>query len=1295
MTVGPSSRDYLAGGGDMGALMRAMDWRQTPFGPVDDWPQSLRTAISIMLESQFAMVVAWGPEFRFFYNDRYRPILGTKHPAALGTPGSVIFPEVWNVVGPEFERVRRGEAFAVDDWLLPLERNGYLENCWFTLSYSPIRDETGGVGGLLAVVVETTGRVEGERRLATLRDLARRAADAETPEQACLNAADVFAANPIDVPFALLYLLEEEGTVARRVCTVGIPSDHPASAETIHLASEPEDGWRLAEAVEIGKPIVRSDLPTRFGPLPGGPYEEPTHTAVLLPLSRPGAEHPYGVLVAGVSPRRALDDRYRDFFELAADHIATGISNARAFDEARRRAEALAEIDRAKTAFFSNISHEFRTPLTLMLGPAEDLLAGAHGPLTDSQRAQVDILHRNAGRLLKLVNALLDFSRMEAGRARASYAETDVAALTRELAAAFRAAIEHAGLRFDVDCGPITEPVYVDRDMWEKIVLNLLSNAFKFTFDGSIAVHLRQVDHAIELVIRDTGVGIPESELPRVFERFHRVEGAQSRTHEGSGIGLALTSDLVRLHRGTITADSRVGAGSTFVVRIPTGRVHLPDDRIVASPAQAPATTAAKPYVDEALRWLPAAAAGVAEPLASDFPAASAGEAAPGRRERILVADDNADMREYLEQLLRDWEVTTVADGEAALHAARENPPDLVVTDVMMPGLDGFALLDALREDPRTQAIPVLMLSARAGEEARISGLGAGADDYVTKPFSARELTARVRSLLSLSRARREAELQKQHLHALFMQAPTPIAILRGKDHVVELANPASCHLWGRSEAEILGRPLFEVLTGLRDQPFKQLLDQVLKTGVTYVGKETPARLDRRGDGAFDTVYFNFVYAPLRGLDGDTEGILVLAFDVTDEKIAREQMGELRAIAEGANQAKDEFLATLSHELRTPINAIMGWGQMLQRGAVGPDRTAHALDAIVRNATAQARLIEDLLDLSRITSGKFRLDIEVVDLAAVVAAATATVEPAAQAKGVRLQTIVDDGGGRVYGDRQRLQQAVWNLLSNAVKFTPRGGHVQLHVLRVNSHIEIVISDTGQGIPADVLPYIFDRFRQGSVGSTRQHAGLGLGLAIVRHVIELHGGTIEAASDGPETGATFRIRLPLSVMKTMPGAGNDSRIDTHPAVPAITAATLDFHDLPDLSGTSVLVVEDEEDAREMVAYLLRQKNAEAIVASSVDEALGVIERRRPHVILSDVEMPGRDGYDLIRAVRSRPAEAGGTIPAAALTAYSRPEDRAKSLLAGFDAHLSKPVDLAELVATVARLRGNRAHPIGAT
>ena len=1267
----PSPEDCLSGGGEMGALMRSTRWAGSAFGAVSEWPQSLRTAISIMLESRFAMVVAWGPDFRFFYNDRYRPILGTKHPAALGAPGVEIFPEVWPVVGPEFERVARGEAFAVDDWLLPLDRNGYLENCWFTLSYSPIRDETGGVGGVLAVVAETTGRVEGERRLATLRELARRAADAQTPEQACRNAADVFGANPIDVPFALIYLLDGDGLIARRLDSVGIAADHPANVASVNIESRAGDVWRIADVIRSGETVVHADLVRRIGLFSGGPYEEHPHTAILLPLSRPGSEHPYGVLVAGVSPRRALDDPYRGFFELAADHIATGISNAVALEEARRRAAALAEIDRAKTAFFSNVSHEFRTPLTLMLGPAADLLSGAHGALTGAQRGQLHILQRNASRLLKLVNALLDFSRIEAGRTQASYVETDVAALTRELAGAFRSLLEHAGLHFEVTCDAIDEPVYVDRDMWEKIVLNLLSNAFKFTFEGSVVVALRQRGHAVELEVRDTGAGIPERELPRIFDRFHRVEGTRSRTFEGSGIGLALTYELVRLHGGTITVASRPGEGSVFRVLMPTGRAHLPADRIGSAASLAPAAAGVAPFVDEALQWLPAASA---EPRrgalgADDGAAGSRAE----KRERILVVDDNADMREYLRQLLCDWHVETATDGVHALEAARSRPPDLVLTDVMMPRLDGFGLLRELKRDPQTRAVPVLMLSARAGEEARVSGLSAGADDYVTKPFSARELTARVHSLLALSKARREAELQKQHLHSLFMQAPTPIVILRGPEHVVELANPLTCQVWGRSEPELVGRPLLEALPELVDQPFKHLLDQVFRTGVPYVGKETPARLDRYGTGALETVCFNFVYAPLRAVDGAIEGILVMAFDVTDEVTARNEMNRLRASAEAANRTKDEFLAMLGHELRNPLAPILTALQLMTlRGDGGALKERTVIDRQVRHLV---RLVDDLLDVSRIARGKVDLRRQRVEIGQIVAMAVETSSPLLEERHHRLEVEVPASGLAVYGDVTRLTQVVVNVLSNAAKYTERHGRIRVAATEAGDVVELRVRDSGVGISAEMLPRVFELFSQERQTLDRAHGGLGLGLTIVRSLVELHGGSVEAHSDGVGHGSEFVLRLP----RAHEGAGGHA-----------TPASRDTHagSAPG-TGRRILVVDDNVDAARLTAEALEAVGHDARVAFDGPEALAMAGTFAPDLALLDLGLPLMDGYELAEQLTAAMADKPPVL--VAVTGYGQASDRERTEAAGFHGHIVKPVDFGELTQLLNRLLADERTP----
>ena len=480
------------------------------------------------------------------------------------------------------------------------------------------------------------------------------------------------------------------------------------------------------------------------------------------------------MIVAALNPFRPLDVSYAGFINLVAGQIAASIASARAYSAERKRAEALAEIDRAKTAFFSNVSHEFRTPLTLMLGPLEDLLARSQTHLSPTAKQQLDLVSRNGARLLRLVNTLLDFSRLEAGRVQAVYLATDLARFSSELASVFRSATDKAGLRLIVDCPDLGEPVYVDRDMWEKVVLNLISNAFKFTFEGEIAVTVRRVGDMAELRIRDTGVGIPAEAIPKLFERFHRVPNMPSRTHEGSGIGLALVHELVKLHSGSVRAESIVGQGSTFVVSIPFGQSHLAAGQMGGSRSLSSTAVGAKPFVEEALRWLPDSAAGSDEIfsvrdsvhdelLPVPCPPASHGAVRP----RVIVADDNADMRQYLSRLLSEqYEVETVADGQAALQAAHKNPPDLIVSDVMMPILDGFELLKLLRGEEETRTIPVVLLSARAGEESRVEGIEAGADDYLIKPFSARELLARVSGRLEIARLQRDRETQLRESQA-------------------------------------------------------------------------------------------------------------------------------------------------------------------------------------------------------------------------------------------------------------------------------------------------------------------------------------------------------------------------------------------------------------------------------------------------------------------------------------------------------------------------------------------------
>ena len=754
-----SAEDALAGGGEMGALIRSIDWSTTPLGPATSWPQSLKTALSICLSSRFPILIWWGPQYIKLYNDAYRTVIAAKHPFAMGRPGREVWAEIWDIIGPMLDGVlQNGDATWSDDQMLPLRRKGYTEECYFTFAYSPIRDETGGIGGVFSAVTETTERVLSERRLALLRTLAdSTASDTVSPVEACRAAAEALGTDYEDLPFALLYLLSNDGTRLTLASASGLPPGSSASPEEILLGAEMTNGapaWPLTSVIESGQATRVDDLATRFGALVQQPWPEPVETALALPIARPGQERPYGVFVAGVSPRRAFDDAYRSFLDLVAGRIATAVANARAYEEERERAEALAELDRAKTAFFSNVSHEFRTPLTLLLGPLEGLLGRTEG-IPSELRPPLEVAHRNALRLLKLVNTLLEFSRIEAGRVEATYEPTNLATFTTELASSFRSAAERGGVSLVLDCPPLPEPVYVDREMWEKVVFNLISNALKHTFEGTIIVAMRAHGGHVELAVHDTGIGIPPEHLSRVFDRFHRVPNARSRTYEGTGIGLALVKELVRYHGGTIDVESDEGKGTTFVVRLPFGSSHLPHDRVRRSATEQPSPTrGARPYVEEALNWVRKRAVA---PVPSENAAPS--PVAPNAPPRILLADDNADMRDYVARLLeaRGWSVEAVSDGRAALDVVLTRRPDLVLSDVMMPGLDGFALLRELRARPETHTIPVILLSARAGTEARVDGAEAGADDYIVKPFAAHELVARVGSHLALARERAEA----------------------------------------------------------------------------------------------------------------------------------------------------------------------------------------------------------------------------------------------------------------------------------------------------------------------------------------------------------------------------------------------------------------------------------------------------------------------------------------------------------------------------------------------------------
>jgi PAS domain S-box-containing protein len=736
MTGAGSPGQLFPGASAMAALMREHDWAASGLGPAADWPPGLQIATRICLTSRFPMIIWWGPELRFLYNDAYLPLLGGKHPA-LGKPGAEVWSEIWPIIGPMLHGVQEtGQPTWSEDLLLPMSRHGYWEETYWTYSYSPLLDDDGTVRGVFTAVHETTEQVIGARRLAALQDLGSQAGAAHTVTEACRLVGESLSRGQADVPYFALYLSQDD------------PAGFALASATRGAEAAAEPGrWPLAEALAQSRPLVVDDPASRVGELPAGSWTEPPAEAMALPLYAGGV--PIGVLALAASAGHRLDEAYRTFMGLVARQTASLINGASAYQAQQRRAEELAELDRAKTTFFSNISHEFRTPLTLIVGPVQDLRTRLQDA-DPAVRENLEVVHRNALRMGKLVNALLDFSRIEAGRSHGHFEPVDLAAFTADLGSVFRAAFQRAGLAFEVDCPPLAEPAYVDREMWEKVVLNLLSNALKYTVAGSVRLSVAAEAGYAVLRVADTGIGISAQDMPHVFERFHRGSTPQARSNEGSGIGLALVKELVGAHGGRITADSQPDAGTTFTVSIPLGRGHLADGRVFpAGQAVGPAT--ADSFLEEALRWLPAESG----PRDASGSPGSSPAAAPEPSGSVLIADDNADMREYLQRLLQSrYQITTVADGRAALDAARAAPPDLIISDVMMPEIDGLGLVQALRADPRTAEVPVLLLSARAGQEAAIEGLEAGADDYLIKPFAAQELLARVQANLELTRMR-------------------------------------------------------------------------------------------------------------------------------------------------------------------------------------------------------------------------------------------------------------------------------------------------------------------------------------------------------------------------------------------------------------------------------------------------------------------------------------------------------------------------------------------------------------
>jgi signal transduction histidine kinase/DNA-binding response OmpR family regulator len=1082
--------------------------------------------------------------------------------------------------------------------------------------------------------------------------------------------------------------------------------DDPAATGTRNLRESLERvlKTRLPDTMPVQRYDIRG---------PDGDFQSRYWSPKNLPLLSPSGQllyilHRVEDVTELVRANERGDELRGQTREMEREVIRRSHELAAALRELREANAKLAQLDAAKTAFFSNISHEFRTPLTLMLGPLEEELAADTGTDPALRRRRLETAHRNCLRLLKLVNALLDFARVEAGRMQARYEPTDLASLTAELASQFRSAAERAGLTLTIDCRQLPEPIYVDRDMWEKIVLNLLSNALKHTFRGGIAARVEWVDNAARLAVQDTGAGIPKEEIPRLFERFHRVPGAASRSHEGSGIGLSLVREFVDLHSGTIRVESELGRGSCFVVSLQAGTAHLPADKLVHEPQERAVDRSASPYVEEAAHWLPSADS-VQESEQQRI------EESARPRARVLWADDNGDMREYVASLLRPYyEVTAVSDGEAALQSAREAVPDLVLSDVMMPRMDGVALLKALRDDERTRGVPVILLSARAGEEATVEGLDAGADDYLIKPFSARELLARVRAHVEIARERRAWEAELERRVAERTAELTATAESLAHENAVRQAAEL------RLQAQLQRMSLLDHIT--RAVAERQDLGSVFEVVIANVEESLPAEACWIGLTGPETQNLavgtelryepdlercplslpsqlagrrlrSLVIAPLR-VDGDVLGAVLAGrrgsggFSSADCEFLR-QLSEHIALAVRQGQLR-ESLQTAYDDLRRSQQAVL---QQERLSALGQMASGIAHD--INNAISPATLyLETLLRVDADLTPQARQYLPLVlrameDVAATVARmrefyrpreAEPALAPAdlnllvgqvveltrarwsdmPQQRGVVISasTELSEQLPPVVAIESEIREALINLIFNAVDAMPDGGALTVRTAAAGQCAWLEVEDTGVGMDRETSRRCLEPFF-----TTKGERGTGLGLAMVYGVIKRHGADIQIDS-APGKGTRIRITFP-------PASASAAAADAFDGSTAVPCAPL-----------RILIIDDDPLVLKSLQEALEGEGH--IIAAASDPRDG-LERFRAAlatdpfaIVVTDLGMPHLDGRAVARAVK----EASPGTPVILLTGWGPSRDPNGGMPHHVDCVLGKPPKLRELRAALA-------------
>ncbi|MBE9182125.1 PAS domain S-box protein [Oculatella sp. LEGE 06141] len=1344
----------LNGGGEMGALMRAFDWSKTPLGSVSNWSPSLRITVSILLASRFPLQMLWGPEYIQFYNDAYRPILGAKHPDGLGQRGEECWEEVWDWVSPMLDRVRAtGEASWSENQLLPLERNGYVEECYFTFSYSPIRQETGEVGGIFIAVTETTQTILSDRRQRLLSELAARALDARTPEEACAIAAKTLSGNVADIPFALIYLLDRTEQYAQLTNTIHLEANTAAIPCTLNLNTSSQSAlWSIAKVVRCQQAIRVESLELPFGNLPE------RNSALILPLTTPGQERVAGCLVLGISPQRALDQTYQQFFEAIAGHIATAIANARSLEDERKHTQAqlkfhaniLAEVsdvvlaldrdlritywNRAAERFYQvtadaaigRLHHEvfqYRWP-----NPNDEKTAWK--ALASAKSWSGELIHIKRNGEERYVEATVNLLRQEG-------ALNGYLAVVRDISD--RKRIEEALLISDVALQQMPDAILLmDLEgriqQWTGKATQIFGYSAEEAIGQSVSF-LHQPDvqeimtaHIIQS-IQATGDYLGEVPCQRKDGSFVPIETTAKIVYDTTGHPLFFVS----INRD-ITERKQAEAERTQLIQEQARRTEAERaEQRATFLAEASAVLASSLDYEQTLNSV----VRLIVPVLADYCLIC--RLKTTRELQLIAATHHLPQKESLvqewaeslcchidcsdslmAQVLQTGKPILIAAPSAAKtvgvvqhpHAmALEralNPASLIILPLSVRGQVLGVMVLARAESGRCYEAVDLSLSKELAWRAAIA-----IDTALLywKMQQARDMAERAADrtarLQSITAALSESLTQTQVAEVIAEQGLTAlgsnlamVALLKQNKTELEVVHSIGCdreqiEAWQQfsinaavplAEAARKGQPIWEELVEDRIAHYPHLAEEYARNP-HRAWISLPFVIEGQSIGAI-----SLGFDRLPQLSNDDRAFMLALAQQSAQAIARARLYEAeqqaRAEAEAANRVKDEFLAVLSHELRTPLNPILGWTKLLRQHNLDEARTAMALETIERNAKLQTQLIEDLLDVSRILQGKLNLNVAPVDLATMIQSAIETVRLAAEAKSIQIHTHFDATVERVAGDSNRLQQVIWNLLSNAVKFTPAGGRVDvklekqefsdmtvegtstqpstLHAHRPRRYAQITVKDTGKGIDPGFLPHVFKYFHQADSATTRAFGGLGIGLAIAQQLVELHGGTIEAASSGEGQGATFTVNLPV-MQEAQP---ETARIDS----PEIT---------PDLNGAHVLIVDDDPDMREFLAFTLQQYGAIVTAVTSAAQAIAALVDQ-PDILLSDIGMPNVNGYMLIRQIRELPPAQGGTIPAIALTAYAGELNQKQALAAGFQQHLAKPVEPETLVKAIVTL-----------